>query len=347
VVCALSLAAPLLSCSRTQERAAPADVLWLPEPSSFATVDSAATVAVDTFPEILSVADARRTDRGWVLLDRRARHVHVLDDDGDIMTFSREGDGPGELRLPLALAATETLLAVADASERRVSFFSPEGAFVGEASLRHPSCPFGTLAGLAAGPTGSVFALLTCTGLDGSMDGVLFEARPGEGTREIARQVIQKVSGEVDPLRGAVVGLHRGAAYMGVVPDPCLERVWPEPRASNAPRRICASDAPGPPLPDSLRARLEAISDRLRPSGRSVLIPDALPPFLDVSSAPPRMALRVALADGSHALDVLEVDGRVSRIALPGDARTFLAPEGLLLVRDLLVGSELTRLVFQ
>ena len=67
------------------------------------------------------------------VLDGQAREVRVFDLAGrHVRTIGREGEGPGELRGPYALAHdARGRLWVADERARRYSLFGPDGAFVG------------------------------------------------------------------------------------------------------------------------------------------------------------------------------------------------------------------------
>ena len=64
-----------------------------------------------------------------LVLDVFAKQVIVLDGEGQpLRRFGRSGDGPGEFRTPVLVAASlRGHFAVADLLAQRVSFFGPEG----------------------------------------------------------------------------------------------------------------------------------------------------------------------------------------------------------------------------
>lgn len=83
----------------------------------------------------LSVHDvAINADNRIVLIDRDNHRVLVLSADGELVdSWSRKGDGPGELQFPLGVAvAPDGLIHVFDAARSRVIVFAPDGTFDSE-----------------------------------------------------------------------------------------------------------------------------------------------------------------------------------------------------------------------
>ena len=86
------------------------------------------------------VAAARLSDGGFAVLEQVPAEIRVFDASGVFLRrIGREGDGPGEFRSPLGVAALagDTLL-VWDRGSRRLSWFSIDGALAREQLLPEP-----------------------------------------------------------------------------------------------------------------------------------------------------------------------------------------------------------------
>ena len=63
-------------------------------------------------------------DRNVYVLDRQARHVRVFDSEGTyVKTLGRDGEGPGEFKVPIGLAISNGRLLVRDPANGRVQLF--------------------------------------------------------------------------------------------------------------------------------------------------------------------------------------------------------------------------------
>jgi hypothetical protein len=113
--------------------------------------------AWDSFSLISSVAF---DEAGYLyVLDAEARRITIVDPEGGfVRAFGRQGDGPGELRIPRAVTVLPSGdVAVADPGQRGILLFTPEGEY-----LRTVGTAEGVIGGLGAifshGRDGIVFA---------------------------------------------------------------------------------------------------------------------------------------------------------------------------------------------
>ena len=66
-------------------------------------------------------------DHDVYVLDRQARHVRVYDSDGTYLrTLGRDGEGPGEFKVPIGVAVSNGRLLVRDPANGRVQLFGLE-----------------------------------------------------------------------------------------------------------------------------------------------------------------------------------------------------------------------------
>ncbi len=66
-------------------------------------------------------------DHNLYVLDRQARHVRVFDSEGTyVKTLGRDGEGPGEFKVPIGLAISNGRLLVRDPANGRVQLFGLE-----------------------------------------------------------------------------------------------------------------------------------------------------------------------------------------------------------------------------
>lgn len=89
-------------------------------------------------PLFWRVRDVTRLRSGRIaVLNAGSHEVFVFESDGSLFSrFGREGDGPGEFRLPFAmLGLTEDSIAVVDATGRR-TLFGRDGEYVGQFNTR-------------------------------------------------------------------------------------------------------------------------------------------------------------------------------------------------------------------
>lgn len=105
----------------------PLDPSWTPDPTL-------------EFGDLIDVRPG--PDGGFVLVDGLSTTVAVLDRDGSVRAqFGTEGQGPGEFN-PAGLSTvmvTDSTLLIPDLMQQRVSEFTPDGAFLGEAFFPLPA----------------------------------------------------------------------------------------------------------------------------------------------------------------------------------------------------------------
>jgi hypothetical protein len=86
--------------------------------------------------------------------DMKLNNIKVFDSSGAyIRTFSKQGQGPGELNMPTGIKVTSNGdLMVEEVLNRRLSFFTPEGEFLRSTSTANKT----SLTGLILGPEGTM-----------------------------------------------------------------------------------------------------------------------------------------------------------------------------------------------
>lgn len=327
------------------ERAAaePAEALALAEPYRTVAVHPSGAARVDTFVTVLSAGHAVETDDAWLLLDPVARKIHVVADDPSVAlrSFGREGDGPGELRRPLRVALSGSTLAVLEAEGDRLVRFALDGTVVGPVSLVRESCPFGPAAGLAPVSDGGFVVLRSCTGMDGATRALVLGVDPDGHVRVVEDRRLQGLRTEpVDPYATPALLELGGTPYLGTLSGGCLLRLAGF-RGRKAPRGLCAVRGSGVPLPDPVRADLEALAEKMRAIGGRVAIPERLPPFTGVRTTPAGPVLEVPLPEGRTALDLVEEGGQRIRFLAEAPGATWVGRRHLLLARVLMGGTEL------
>lgn len=133
---------------------------WRVSDAPLLEIGVAAGVSAEQFSQIMGVAGLR--DGRWVIADGSTAELRVFDGSGaHLATWSRRGDGPGELRVILSFQRiVGDTLVVQDlpGGSPRFAFFDPEGAFVRRSQL---SAPTPGLAFAVAGWLDGVTAVFT------------------------------------------------------------------------------------------------------------------------------------------------------------------------------------------
>jgi hypothetical protein len=113
----------LCGCAAADDGAA--DRLWSPE--RIDTIATAATEVIGRVADIIVASDGKL----WIA-DPLNHHLVILDPaTGEVTTTGREGDGPGELRDPQALAAVPGGVLVLEPQAGRLTRFGLNGEFLG------------------------------------------------------------------------------------------------------------------------------------------------------------------------------------------------------------------------
>jgi hypothetical protein len=264
----------------------------------------------------------------WVVLDARTKRVAFLSPQGDLVRVAgREGDGPGEMRVPVSVAFLNDRVAVAERSGRLV-FFDSIGAPAGLARVRDPDCVLSDVHELIGGRD-SLVALTWCTPRSGRVLARVERVAPDGGTRVMTEWAYNDFrSGAVDPLRLPVFGRVGDSLALGVAPDPCLRILNPR---GEAVRRVCYPDLPRRPVPDSVREAMGRLQERLRSRGvaTEVRISANLPAFRALVGGGHPWGFLALPPEGGEAVDWVE-RGRLHRIVVPEDGHVFLGRRSIL-----------------
>jgi hypothetical protein len=315
---------------------------------------------VDTLAPVLSVGDAVEFAGGWALLDPRARQVHLLGPGGELRSFGREGEGPGEMEMPVRLDVDGAVLGVVEAGGHRLVRYDTAGSILAPVSLSVRACMFGPALGVRAAPTGGFVVLRTCTGFGGSTEAVLLGIDPEGAVRVVVRRRLHDPARGLDPFAIPILARAGDTLYLGTLAEGCLHPVDlggvgptpPDPVASpgaaatpESAAPLCAATGPPVRLPRADRERLAVMGARFEEAGRTLEIPRHLPRFTEVHHGPRRPAFRVPLEPEREALDLVGRRGERIRIELPVDPPgIFIGSDHLLIARELAGGTEVRRL---
>lgn len=135
----------------------------LPETLVWRELDEAGVVILEDAEDgtpFWNVRDVTRLRSGRIaVLTSGSHEVFVFDSGGDLVTrFGREGDGPGEFRLPFSmLGLSRDSIAVVDAIGRRI-LFGPDGGYAGQFNTRIAGSGAASLIPDTPLPDGSVVA---------------------------------------------------------------------------------------------------------------------------------------------------------------------------------------------
>lgn len=225
------------------------------------------------FPGVLSATDADRGDSVWFVLDRRGRRVHRFGESGALLgSFSREGEGPGELSFPSAVAVHRDTVVVADRTAVRL--YAPSGAHIADRRVSFDGCLAPRIADMDSGAEGLLF-LVHCASPAQSV-AVFVETEDGR----VRRLAAHSPEGRGNVLTFAstpVVSAYSGGFVFGDALSDCLDLF----EGGGPPkRRFCHDWMPRLPLSkqerddaeDELRGLAGAVGHRLD-------IPANLPPF--------------------------------------------------------------------
>jgi hypothetical protein len=297
-----------------------------PTPAATATPSGAPATLVDNgsseprggrlHEAILSMTDADPHQGSWYVLDARAKQVHIVSANGDLVrTFAREGEGPGELSRPEALAVHYDTVVVAEQLGGVVHLYSLDGAFVEDRRIGPDGCGVTTTAGLASTPAGLAVLAICYEG------GVVPEAKVILESGRAAGKVVASFDAEaedkkIDPYFIPVIASHPNGLLAGLVGDDCLAVYALD---GSVGERVCHQWISRIALSDVDLESLAALDERLRTMGRSLAEPDLMPGFdrvfVDaggravyraiVSSSPERFRPVTSTVDGEEeALDV-------------------------------------------
>jgi hypothetical protein len=292
-------------------------------------------------PEVLSVEDALEWEGEWVLLDRRGGRLHFLDPvKGLTRSLGREGEGPGELRAPVAMVVADSTLWVLNRRGLALDRFSRNGVFLDRRKIQGGGCQVGLAKEMVTLGSGRPLVLRWCP-----------PPLPGPGTAWVER--ISR-EGTLSPVLSLPLGkpgskrLHLGREpslsgrpgrlFLGTWDSPCFTEVDARGVATGV---RCLPPYPRPLTQAEDRKKLER---RFQAIDRLGLLPLEVPghlPWYDRTFAVPDglIVLRIRSAD-ERDLVLLPPTGPTVQLNQLLPANTFLGEETILAVRDRLQGTQ-------
>lgn len=132
--------------------------------------------------------DAALLDHVWYVLDRSGAKVHRVDATGaHLGSFAGEGDGPGELRLPRAIAIHADTVVVAE--WRSIVLYEPDGTSIERRRIESPrGCPGAAVADVASSSRG-VLLLVRCS-FGGEFEAVVVQETGPAGRQPVAARAV-------------------------------------------------------------------------------------------------------------------------------------------------------------
>ncbi len=284
--------------------------------------------AWDTLPGLLSVGEAIQTPDGWLLMDGRAARIHLLSDDGRLLSsWGRTGDGPGDLRYPAGMAVRGDTIWVADIAGTRIDAFTATGEFLLRIRPDMPCTP-PFLDDLVASGKELVLAV-RCFGADGAARHLVGIDLPSGRTRPIAWPGPERsaLPGDMTRLVSTPNGLLAGS-----VAQPCLHSATH--KGSVGP---CLDPARRVVLPKAVHDSLRARRSRQRLPGLSDQVSTYYPYLTDVSYTEAGVVLVRPTGERTAAVHGLGRQGRWEADAPEGSV-PFVGRDEILLVEEVLEG---------
>jgi len=293
-----------------------------------------------TLPSVLSVEDALETTDGWVLLDRRMGKIHLLQNGSDsVRSVGREGEGPGELRDPVALALAGSHLWVLNQRGLVLDRFSPEGSFEARIRIHGGGCLVGLSKDLLALPDGQLLVLRVCPA-----------ALPGPGTAWIERvdsagalstflvlPLGTPGSRRLNLFRQPAVDAAGPRVFLGTWDVPCVAELT---RAGALTGHRCLPEFELAQAPEEGRATLRRRFGRLPDLGFLPLeVPDRLPWYDGFFKTDRGLVIRRIRGEESRDLVLLGSDGRTVATDRLFPEATFVGNRTILVANDLFQGT--------
>lgn len=296
-------------------------------------------------PTIFSVTDVASLGTGWVILDRQASSVHLLDEDLSLVrSFGREGDGPGEMSRPAQVAVLgDSVIGVLERPSLRLHVFAADGRFLKKVEPRIRGC-FGSVTGDLLPGSGDSFVVAgPCPGFD-EVRWIAADVSWRDGRTTRIKDVV--APGGRSILAGTLgwsMIRFQGRFFVGR-PDGCFHPVADSGAAAvqgPAPPpaipdgvALCVPERDPVPIPDSLG--LGDIELPTPPQGWSLEAPTHFPPVLDAQWSPAGTMLLMPDLAFEDAAALLKEDGTLTVIRSPHVFHP--GPDRLLMSRTLLDG---------
>lgn len=278
------------------------------------------------FPGLSSATDADLGDSIWFVLDRRGRRVHRFDESGALLgSFARQGEGPGELSFPSAIAVHRDTVVVADGLAVRL--YGPSGAHIADRRVSFDGCLGPRIADIDSSAGGLLFLVHCANPAQG--DAVFLTTEDGRA-RRLAATSPEGRGNVLSFASTPVVSAHSEGFLFGDASSDCLDLF----DGGGAPkRRFCHDWMPRPPLSEQERDDME---DELRglaaSAGLRLDVPASLPPFDRVFTLKGgRLAYRALVRDSNGEVTMfrLVVQGEAGdALALPVPAASAVFASG-------------------
>lgn len=313
-----------------------------PASSEVDSISTAGLVGVFTAPGVLSVEDAVEGDGEWVLLDRRQGKLHFLDtESGRVRSVGREGQGPGELRDPVALAMSDSHLWVLNQRGMMLDRFSREGDFQARSRIQGGACLVGLAQDLLASPGDSLLLLRVCPPSLPGPGSAWIEAvsHEGELTPRVSLALGRFGSRRLTLFRTPAMAAGSRGWFLGSWDAPCVAELS---LSTGGARRRCLPAFPRAQTPPSGQEKLRRRFSRLPDLGLlPVEVPDLLPWFDRLFVIPQGLVIRRIRGEDLRDLVLLDSLGAASVLDRLLPENTFMGDHTVLATRDMLEGTQI------
>lgn len=278
-------------------------------------------------PDVFSLRDGAEAPWGWVVLDRRGHRLHGLDGEGRLLwSAGGEGEGPGELARPAAVAVSGDTVLVIDDAGSALDRFGRDGRFLDRRLLPPPTCLGGTV-GALSGWRGSPVVLRTCIEPATTAVEARAEILTASGAwHPVARIHVRTLRGGSENLLAtgamAVVGdsVFLGSTGAGCLRSFPLEGGGAEGGGSST---RCLPPRDPVPVPEEIARGLRRLA---RGPGGSLLqlrLPEHLPSWDRVFSRGSDVVFRAVVPGDGRELVTVEPSGAASTLPVPATQWTF------------------------
>ena len=296
--------------------------------NSEATDDTPRTAPPGTrlYREVFSVSDAVLHRGTWFVLDRRGAQVHRISESGALLSsFGRRGEGPAELRRPLAIASRGDTVIVLDGED--LHLFDLDGDHVADRRVGLGNCDIGVAGDLLSLP-GGLLHLVDCRAYGRMEWMVILEASDGS-SQTMAVQASDPGVVDVSMAR-PVLSAHPQGFVFGLAGNDCLDLFSPRGAGLG---EVCHDWIERLPIPKALADRMASARARARQSGVRLVESDRLPPFVQVFPVGGELAYQVPLPEDLETFRLVTrgPSGEAVAFPLPVAEGLFVADNSVLL----------------